>query len=66
MRHKRTKALLAGIVLLAAGTALAQTKNVEEIVAWVNNDIILKSEYETRRAQIREDLAQPPPRGRGL
>lgn len=66
MRHKRTKALLAVIVLLAAGTALAQTKNVEEIVAWVNNDIILKSEYETRRAQIREDLAQPAPRGRGL
>jgi peptidyl-prolyl cis-trans isomerase SurA len=58
--------MLAVIMLLAAGAALAQTKNVEEIVAWVNNDIILKSEYETRKAQIREDLAQPAPRGRGL
>jgi peptidyl-prolyl cis-trans isomerase SurA len=66
MSHNRSRALLAGVVLLAAGTALAQTRNVEEIVAWVNNDIILKSEYETRKAQIREDLAQPAPRGRGL
>lgn len=70
MHHKSGTALLAAIVLLTglagARIALGQTKNVEQIVAWVNGDIILKSEYETRTAQIREDLAQPPPRGRGL
>src|SRR2546425_5147482 len=70
MYHRSGRAFLAAIILISSllgvGSALAQTKNVEEIVAWVNNDIILKSEYENRRAQIHEDLAQPEPRGRGL
>lgn len=70
MYHKSGGVLTAAIILLitlfGASTAMAQTKNIEQIVAWVNNDIILKSEYETRMAQIREDLSQPPPRGRGL
>ena len=66
MHHKCGRALIAAIILLIAGTALAQTKNVEQIVAWVNSDVILKSEYEVRKASIREDLSQPAPRGRGL
>ena len=69
MFHKSARALTAAIILFGAvlgGTALAQTKNVEKIVAWVNNDIILKSDYEARKAQIHEDLSQPEPRGRGL
>ena len=66
MRHKSGRALLVAIFLLIAGAAFGQVKNVDEIVAWVNNQIILKSEYEARRAAIREDLAQPEPRGRGL
>src|SRR5215831_13303018 len=65
MNHKSGKVLLAAIVLLSTlftGAAFAQTKTLEEIVAWVNNDIILKSEYEKRKAEIREDLS----RGRNL
>src|SRR6185503_9250570 len=46
--------------------SFAQTKTIEEIVAWVNNKVILKSEYEGRKAALREDLSQPAPRGRGL
>jgi parvulin-like peptidyl-prolyl isomerase len=71
MYHKPgSKVLLAAIIALSgtvySGISLAQTKTIEEIVAWVNNDVILKSEYDTRRAAIREDLSQPAPRGRGL
>ena len=69
MHHRSGKVLLAAFILfstLLSGTAGAQTKTLEEIVAWVNNDIILKSEYERRKAQLREELAQPAPRGRGL
>ena len=50
--HKSSKVLLAaiiyGIVSLGSGplsgTASAQTKTLEEIVAWVNNNVISKSE----------------------
>jgi peptidyl-prolyl cis-trans isomerase SurA len=70
MEHKNGRALLAAIILVVplfiAGIAQAQTKNLEEIVAWVNNDIILKSEFEMRKSQVRDDLSQPAPRGRGL
>ena len=61
MNHNSGKVLLAAIILLTTffgGTALAQTRTLEEIVAWVNNDIILKSEYEKRRTDIREELAR--------
>src|SRR5437867_11951242 len=66
MYYKSGRVLLTAIILLIASSALAQTKTVDEIVAWVNSDIILKSEYETRKAQIRNDLSEPPPRGQGL
>ena len=69
MYHRCGKSLLAACILLTtflSQVAAAQTKTIEEIVAWVNNDVILKSEYESRRAQLREDLAQPAPRGPGL
>src|SRR5437879_11202178 len=66
MNHKSGHVFLTAIILLIASSGLAQTKTVDEIVAWVNSDIILKSEFETRRAQIRNDLAEAPPRGRGL
>ena len=69
MHHRSGKVLLAAFILfstLLSGTAGAQTKTLEEIVAWVNNDIILKSEYERRKAQLREKLAQPAPSGLGL
>jgi peptidyl-prolyl cis-trans isomerase SurA len=66
MYHKSGRAVLAVVILLMAGTALAQTKVVEEIVARVNADIILKSELENRRAQVRAQLAEPEPRGAGL
>ena len=36
----------------------AGPKNIESIVAWVNNDIILKSEYDKRLEQIHADLAR--------
>src|SRR6185436_2603227 len=69
MYHRCGKSLLAACILLTtflSQVAAAQTKTIEEIVAWVNNDVILKSEYESRRALLREDLAQPAPRGPGL
>jgi peptidyl-prolyl cis-trans isomerase SurA len=67
MFQKSGRAVLtAFIFLFLASNALAQSKTVDEIIAWVNNDIILKSEYELRRAAIRNDLAEAPPRGRGL
>jgi len=55
------KAFVFAIVLLVpffAATAQAQTKNVESIIAWVNNDIILRSEYDKRLAEIRAELAR--------
>jgi peptidyl-prolyl cis-trans isomerase SurA len=66
MYRKSGRVLMIGLIVLMASSALAQVKTVDEIVAWVNSDIILKSEYETRKAQIRNDLAEPPPRGQGL
>jgi len=66
MYHRSGRAVLTAILFLIAAGGLAQTKTVDEIVAWVNSDIILKSELETRKAQIRNDLAEAPPRGRGL
>ena len=66
MYQKSVRAVLIAIILLIASSALAQIKTVDEIIAWVNSDIILKSEYETRKAQIRNDLSEPPPRGQGL
>jgi parvulin-like peptidyl-prolyl isomerase len=66
MYYKSGRALLACVILFLANTALAQTKNIEQIVAWVNSDIILKSEYDARVAEIRKTLAEPAPEGQGL
>jgi len=66
MYHRSGRFALIAIILLVASSGLAQTKTVDEIIAWINSDIILKSEFETRKAQIRNDLAEAPPRGRGL
>jgi parvulin-like peptidyl-prolyl isomerase len=67
MYHTSGRVLLALTTLFIANTAwAAQTKNVEQIVAWVNNDIILKSEYDARVAEIRKSLADPSPEGQGL
>jgi peptidyl-prolyl cis-trans isomerase SurA len=61
MFHKISKALPA--VILSIGclsvAAFAQTaKSLETIIAWVNNDIILKSEYDKRVADIRGELTR--------
>src|SRR5438552_660576 len=66
MYKKSGRAVLTVIILLIASNLFAQSKTVDEIIAWVNNDIILKSEYELRKAAIRNDLSEPAPRGRGL
>jgi parvulin-like peptidyl-prolyl isomerase len=74
MLQKNAKIFVAAIIYIVAslspqllgGTAAAQSRTLEEIVAWVNNDIILKSEYEKRKTQMREELASPPPNGGGL
>jgi peptidyl-prolyl cis-trans isomerase SurA len=54
------------LIVVLAGRAPAQTKTIEEIVARVNADIILRSELEKRLATLREELAAPAPRGAGL
>jgi peptidyl-prolyl cis-trans isomerase SurA len=66
MYQKSRQAVLTAILSLVSSGSFAQSKTVDEIIAWVNNDIILKSEYELRKSAIRNDLAQAPPRGRGL
>jgi parvulin-like peptidyl-prolyl isomerase len=70
MRDSSGRVLLAAITLLLmtflGGSSFAQTKTIEEIVAWVNSEVILKSEYEERKVELRSDLAQPAPRGPGL
>lgn len=66
MHQRSGRVVLTTIFLLMASSALAQSRTVDEIIAWVNNDIILKSEYELRKAAIRNDLSEAPPRGRGL
>src|SRR6266436_125173 len=66
MHQKSGRVVLTAIFVLMASSALAQSRTVDEIIAWVNNDIILKSEYELRKAAIRNDLSEAPPRGRGL
>jgi len=54
---KRVTAILITIAVLCVVPAWAQT-TVEEIVAWVNNDIILKSEYDRALKELRDGLAQ--------
>jgi peptidyl-prolyl cis-trans isomerase SurA len=66
MYQKSRRAILTVVLSLLSSGAFAQSKTVDEIIAWVNNDIILKSEYELRKSAIRNDLAEAPPRGRGL
>jgi peptidyl-prolyl cis-trans isomerase SurA len=69
MFHKSGRVFAAAITLFISflpGSSFAQTKTIEEIVAWVNNDVILKSEFEARKAAVREDLSAAQPRGRGL
>ena len=66
MYQKSRRAVLTVLFSLLTSSAFAQSKTVDEIIAWVNNDIILKSEYELRKAAFRNDLAEPAPRGRGL
>jgi len=71
--YKGSRILLAAVIYLIgispnfqSGRVWAQTRTLEEIVAWVNNDVILKSEYEARKVALRAELAQPEPRGAGL
>src|SRR5262245_26002185 len=52
------KAILAVLIVFIATSALAQTKIVEEIIARVNGDIILKSELEDARNTLRAELQQ--------
>ncbi len=58
MKHRSGKAILAVIILLITTSALAQTKTVEEIIARVNADIILKSELDDARNTLRGQLQQ--------
>ena len=57
---------LAAIILLYSGMSLAQTKTVEQIVALVNSDIILKSELDRDLVRLRDGLSKPAPQGAGL
>ena len=66
MYQRSRRAVLTAVLSLLSSGAFAQSKTVDEIIAWVNNDIILKSEYELRKSAIRSDLSEAPPRGRGL
>ena len=59
MQHPMIRTFLASILLLLiAGPVLSQNKTVDEIVARVNGDIILRSEVENAKATVRSDIAQ--------
>jgi peptidyl-prolyl cis-trans isomerase SurA len=61
MFHKTAAGILAAAIVLSAfagDAAFAQTKTLESIIAWVNSDIILKSEYDKRLKEIREELGR--------
>jgi peptidyl-prolyl cis-trans isomerase SurA len=66
MNYRTGLTLLAAVILLGAGILQAQTKTVEEIVALVNSDIILKSELDRELTKLRAGLAAPAPQGGGL
>jgi peptidyl-prolyl cis-trans isomerase SurA len=57
----KTRALLPLTVLLAAVPAAAQGKNgriVEQVIARVNNEIIITSDYDREKANLRNEVAQ--------
>jgi peptidyl-prolyl cis-trans isomerase SurA len=59
MQHLINRAFSAAAILIViAGAVLAQNKTVDEIVARVNGDIILKSEFENAKTALRSELAQ--------
>src|SRR3989442_11504114 len=66
MIYRTGLANLAAIILLCSGMSLAQTKTVEQIVALVNSDIILKSELDRELVRLRDGLSKPAPQGAGL
>ena len=66
MIYRTGLAMLAAIILLCSGMSLAQTKTVEQIVALVNSDIILKSELDRELVRLRDGLSKPAPQGAGL
>ena len=66
MIYRTALATLAAIILLYSGMSLAQTKTVEQIVALVNSDIILKSELDRDLVRLRDGLSKPAPQGAGL
>ncbi len=66
MIYRTGLATLAAIILLYSGMSLAQTKTVEQIVALVNSDIILKSELDRDLVRLRDGLSKPAPQGAGL
>ncbi|MFZ1833677.1 MAG: hypothetical protein WAU27_12740, partial [Pseudomonadales bacterium] len=69
--NARGQWLAAAIMILAccagiAGGARAQTQPLERVVAIVDDDIILASEYQDRLQQVRDNVAKqgveaPPP-----
>src|SRR3989442_3478259 len=66
MYYRSGRPLLTAIILWVASGGLAQTKTVDEIIAWVNSAVIGRSEYEPREARIGKARAGTPRRGRGL
>jgi peptidyl-prolyl cis-trans isomerase SurA len=58
MQQRISRTFLASLLLLIASPVLSQNKTVDEIVARVNGDIILRSEFENAKATVRSDIAQ--------
>jgi peptidyl-prolyl cis-trans isomerase SurA len=51
-------AILAVIIVLVAAGPVFPQKTIEQIITWVNADIILKSEYDAKIKQLSQQLAQ--------
>src|SRR4051812_47844329 len=58
MNRFRFMAIAAVIILCISAAPLRAQRVLDEIIARVGNDIILKSEFESARKSLRDDLAQ--------
>jgi peptidyl-prolyl cis-trans isomerase SurA len=59
-RRKSLSGLLLSCALLFSGALLAQAVPLDRIIAIAEEDVILKSEFETRWAQVKQQLAANP------
>ena len=66
MNRLRLMAVAAALIIYLAAVPLHAQRMLDEIIARVGNDIILKSEYESARKALRDELSQQGVQGAQL